>query len=234
MLQSASTGPLHRRGFPGVAAIKAGSFLVASLLALVFCLAAGSAFAIDSREAIRACDANPNCNYHVSEGGVTIVVGDRVIDCPAINGECQIVSFRKSLPPVVGPLVGELIEDGLDEHAFFGMKFVNVGRVKNACEGVAGAWFSRTDSSYECLKKGCAGPGTMCVIYCNGTEGKCFGGMPQMPASGLSLVGILQNGSNIARGGAAEPTSDSSSGGDSAPSDSGSGVEEPVECPRCG
>ena len=68
---------------------------------------------------------------------------------------------------------------------------------------------------YSCINKTCAGPRTACLIYC--AEGKCVGGMPNKPASGLTLIGILQNGTNVNRGGAAEePVSGDDSGSGSA------------------
>jgi hypothetical protein len=88
--------------------------LVIGLLSAAPAFAATAALAIDTRGAIKACDKNPNCNFHVGTGGVTIVVKDpgggrdTIIDCPVINGECQIAAFKKPKGDTVGPPIGSL------------------------------------------------------------------------------------------------------------------------------
>lgn len=180
--------------------------LLIGLLALACCFAATSAMATNSRDAIRACDANPNCTYHVSDKGVTIIIkdgagGSTTIDCPAVNGPCQIV-FSNSTAPIVGPLAEVADDYAPDDDDIFDMSFVNSGRVESACKQVSGAEFSRSEGTHGCINKACAGPGEVCLIYC--VDRQCFGGMPQRPTGGLTLIGILQNGSSIYRGGAAQ------------------------------
>ena len=112
----------------------------------------------------------------------------------------------------------------IDESDLFGIGLVNSARVESACSKAPNALFSSSETLYGCLKKTCAGPGTTCLILC--TDGKCFGGMPKKPARGLTLIGILQNGDNVHRGGAAE---EPGGGGDSGRGASGGGDDEP-EC----
>jgi hypothetical protein len=177
------------------------------LLALACCLAVTPAMATNSRDAIKACDANPNCNYHVGNGGVTIVVkdgkgGSTVIDCPAVNGECQVV-IRKSMPTVVGPLAEVLDDFAVPNNDIFDMNFVNSGRVEAACEMVPGGAFGRVEDAHGCVNRTCAGPGEMCLVFC--VDGRCFGAMPERPTGALTLIGILQNGNAVIRGGATGP-----------------------------
>jgi len=112
----------------------------------------------------------------------------------------------------------------IDQSDLFGISLVNSARVENACDKVPSAQFSSSERLYGCLNKTCAGLGTTCLILC--TEGKCFGGMPDKPKSGLTLIGILQNGNNVTRGGSAEEPADSGASGSG---ESGGGQDGP-EC----
>lgn len=60
-----------------------------------------SAFATDTRQAIKLCDANPNCQMLADAGGdkITMVVkgngGNKSeVECPKLNGPC--VAYLKS------------------------------------------------------------------------------------------------------------------------------------------
>jgi len=54
-----------------------------------------SAFATDTSQAIKLCDANPNCKHY--QDGIKIVLtvknGKDVnqVECPSIDGECSVV-----------------------------------------------------------------------------------------------------------------------------------------------
>lgn len=63
---------------------------VATGLAFLSILAAAPAFATNTREAIKACDANPKCQFDVKEDGVVISVGGELILCPIKNGPCGV------------------------------------------------------------------------------------------------------------------------------------------------
>jgi hypothetical protein len=64
---------------------------VATGLALVAVLCASPSFATDTREAIKACDANPKCKFDVGKDGVVISVGGELIVCPIKNGPCGVM-----------------------------------------------------------------------------------------------------------------------------------------------
>ena len=54
------------------------------------------ALATDARQAIRLCEANPNCNFNVDDdGGVTLVVDDKVVSCPR-KGECTCICGKQA------------------------------------------------------------------------------------------------------------------------------------------
>ena len=63
-------------------------------LAVAFALGAGmfasSSYATNTREAIKACDANPKCQFDVGKDGVVISVGGELIVCPIKNGPCGV------------------------------------------------------------------------------------------------------------------------------------------------
>ena len=65
-------------------------FSIASAFALATCLYASAAFATNTREAIRACDSNPACQFDVGKDGVVISVGGKLIVCPIKNGPCGV------------------------------------------------------------------------------------------------------------------------------------------------
>jgi hypothetical protein len=66
---------------------------VATGLALLSILAASPSFATNTREAIKACDANPKCQFDVKEDGVVISVNDKLIICPVKNGPCGVAGL---------------------------------------------------------------------------------------------------------------------------------------------
>jgi len=113
----------------------------------------------------------------------------------------------------------------IDRSDLFGISLVNSAKLESVCSKVPSAQFASSERLYGCLNKTCAGPGKTCRIVC--TEGKCFGGMPNKPASGLTLIGILQNGDNVYRGGSAEEPARSGSGAGG--EEEGDGEEDP-EC----
>jgi hypothetical protein len=122
--------------------------------------------------------------------------------------------------------------DSIDDSDVFGISLVNSARVESACSNVAGALFSSTERAYGCLNSACGDAGAICLIYC--ANGKCFGGMPDKPASGLTLIGILQNGIAVTRGGAGSGGSMSGTVGGDAVDDSGGGKGEPACRVDCG
>ena len=63
---------------------------VAAGLALISVSAASPSFATNTREAIKACDANPKCQFDVGKDGVVISVGGELIICPIKNGPCGV------------------------------------------------------------------------------------------------------------------------------------------------
>ena len=70
---------------------------VATGFALAACLYASASMATNTREAIKACDANPKCSFDVGKDGVVISVGGNLIVCPIKNGPCG-VSRQSHLP----------------------------------------------------------------------------------------------------------------------------------------
>ncbi len=54
---------------------------------------ASAAFATDTSQAIKLCDANPNCHmvWGKDNDGITITVGGKTIDCPKKNGPCTAI-----------------------------------------------------------------------------------------------------------------------------------------------
>lgn len=61
---------------------------------LAVCFSASSSFATDTREAIRACSANPKCQFDVGEDGVVISIDGVLIVCPIKNGPCGVTPAR--------------------------------------------------------------------------------------------------------------------------------------------
>ena len=57
------------------------------------------AYAVEVREAIKICDNNPQCEYRVSDTGVTTFTvadgsgGTNIVDCPQ-RGECQCLTCK--------------------------------------------------------------------------------------------------------------------------------------------
>jgi hypothetical protein len=66
---------------------------VATGLAFLSILAASPSFATNTREALKACDANPKCQFDVKEDGVVISVNDKLIICPVKNGPCGVAGL---------------------------------------------------------------------------------------------------------------------------------------------
>lgn len=69
---------------------KFSTISVATGLALAGLMMASPAFATNTREAIKMCDANPKCQFDVGEDGVVISVGGELIVCPIKNGPCGV------------------------------------------------------------------------------------------------------------------------------------------------
>ena len=72
---------------------------VATGLALVSILLASPSLATNTREAIKACDANPKCQFDVKADGVVISVNDQLIICPVKNGPCTVTSTQLVVRP---------------------------------------------------------------------------------------------------------------------------------------
>lgn len=73
------------------------AFVSLLALAVPMLLAAGPAYATKGIDAARACEANPKCTALYDEaGGVTILVGDTIIDCPGPQKECSVVRKARS------------------------------------------------------------------------------------------------------------------------------------------
>jgi hypothetical protein len=71
-------------------------FLVsAAVLAFPILLLATPSHATIGIDAARACEANPKCiATYDDSGGVTILIGDKIIDCPGPKKECTISRTR--------------------------------------------------------------------------------------------------------------------------------------------
>ncbi|MEO8530803.1 MAG: hypothetical protein ABI459_06250 [Deltaproteobacteria bacterium] len=56
---------------------------------------AGAAFATDTSQAIKLCDANPNCKHYQDGIKITLTVkygkDTKQVECPSIDGECSVV-----------------------------------------------------------------------------------------------------------------------------------------------
>jgi hypothetical protein len=63
-------------------------FVVGLVMAGV--LAGSPAMATDTRNAIKLCADNPNCQMDVGKDGVVISTGGKLIVCPIKNGECGV------------------------------------------------------------------------------------------------------------------------------------------------
>lgn len=71
---------------------KFAQIAVAAGFALATCLFASASLATNTREAIRACDSNPQCKFDVGADGVVISVGGKLITCPVKNGPCGVAT----------------------------------------------------------------------------------------------------------------------------------------------
>ncbi len=70
-------------------------FLILATLGLSASFAT-HASAMNGRDALASCTANPKCKARVDDdGGVVIGVGGHTIYCPPANGECEVV-YRRS------------------------------------------------------------------------------------------------------------------------------------------
>ena len=69
------------------------SAMTTGLLAVAVFGLVSPTFATDTSEAIKMCDANPNCTMKWGKlnDAITIVVGGKTIDCPKKNGPCTAV-----------------------------------------------------------------------------------------------------------------------------------------------
>jgi hypothetical protein len=74
-------------------------FVKLILAASAFASFSLSAYAVEVREAIKICDNNPQCEYKVSDTGVTTFVvddgsgGTNIVQCPQ-RGECQCLTCK--------------------------------------------------------------------------------------------------------------------------------------------
>jgi hypothetical protein len=67
-------------------------------IALPLIAVAGPSLATKGIDAARACDKNPKCTaLYDDAGGVVIIVGETVIDCPGPQKDCSVVK-RTKLP----------------------------------------------------------------------------------------------------------------------------------------
>ena len=72
---------------------------IATIFALGACLVATSSSATNTREAIKACDANPKCQFDVKADGVVISVNGELIICPVKNGPCGVAHMTGHARP---------------------------------------------------------------------------------------------------------------------------------------
>lgn len=69
------------------------------LTAAAFAAMSFPAFAVEVREAIRICEGNPQCDYKVSDTGVTTFSvadgsgGTNIVQCPQ-RGDCQCLTCK--------------------------------------------------------------------------------------------------------------------------------------------
>lgn len=70
--------------------------LVSALAVVLPVLAfATPSYATKGIDAARSCEANPKCTaLYDDAGGVTILIGDKIIDCPGPQKECVILIVR--------------------------------------------------------------------------------------------------------------------------------------------
>lgn len=81
------------------------------------------------------------------------------------------------------------------------LAFVSKTTVASAC-GAAGATpIGDGVTTYGCIKSNCDGKGGECAVECNTDKKTCTGSSPSRIADQTTLVGILQNGDTVVRGG---------------------------------
>ncbi len=101
-----------------------------------------------------------------------------------------IVAFSVCLMIAVSPALGAVTSMG---------KGPSFAQLKSACDAAGGEFVDQTehDLGYSCHVPNCDGKGGECKIDC-GTSG-CTATTPIRLSGAQTLVGILQNGSNVVR-----------------------------------
>lgn len=201
--------------------------IYSALLSVV--LIASPASAMTTSEAIKACDANPACEmkWGAQNDSITMRVkgSDKVIDCPKKEGDCVAVIKPKgqgfdahSDRPTA--TVASDSQDGQKLRASF-------TAVLTACKDAKGI-FADDFARYGCTKSNCDGKGGSCTIKCS-RDGHCRASTPKIMVGNVTILMLLQNGSNVHHSAVAfEPNHPdnssagaSSAGGSSAPAAGG-------------
>lgn len=169
--------------------------ICSALLSVV--LIASPASAMTTSAAIKACDANPNCEmtWGAQNDSITMRVkgSKKVIDCPKKEGECVAVIQPKGQSFDAGrdrPNAA-LASDGQG-----GEKFrASFDAVLKACQD-ARAVFADDVARYSCTKSNCDGKGGSCTVSCS-KDGSCEASTPKIMVGNVTILMLLQNGSNV-------------------------------------
>lgn len=74
-----------------------------------------------------------------------------------------------------------------------------VGELRQACSSAGGTFSVHADGGgYGCEKKDCDGKGGTCIVACDNNN-NCNGSTPTRLVNPATLIGILQNGSEVIR-----------------------------------
>ena len=160
-------------------------------------LIASPASAMTTSEAIKACDANPNCEmkWGAQNDSITMRVkgSDKVIDCPKKDGPCVAVIKPKGQGVDTG---GDRPNATLSSDSQGGQKFrASLTAVLTACKDSKGI-FADDLSRFCCNKANCDWKGGICTVKCS-TEGHCQACTPKTMVGNVTILMILQNGSNV-------------------------------------
>jgi hypothetical protein len=185
--------------------------------------------ATDARGAIKLCDKNPNCSYHVRENGsVTLSVaneqGNQQINCPQ-KGECScdVCDHPQRKGPKKGlkANVASTLTGGVAGNPSGGTSarqtttwnnselngVFDRNDIATACAKAGGKSWSNLDS-YGCKKENCDGKGQgdahTCQVSCQEKTKKCKGQTPARLAGGKTLRQVL----GVKVSGVASPTRD--------------------------